>query len=235
MCWSLSYCITIVLCAMCRRLVRTRNVSTIPVALLTLTLSTLTHPPSPEVSGATSGRKILRTSKPSWIVVVLKTTVLFFLTPLVMTVPMTTTIPKNIIATLQTEARTLNQEVGYVFEPDPALSGNVTIARRIESQVDGQVTIPGNHPLTAHTHPVSLYGDLKYHPPSDMDYLQSVWNHISGVAEWSVVVEPRGCWAYRPKESLVTLFLSRQPTLKADLGQPMKEASCNVILMQMRR
>jgi len=64
--------------------------------------------------------------------------------------------------------------------------------------------------VTAHTHPTAIYGELLYHPPSQTDYVQSIWDAIRG-AQWNIVVEP------------IRSFMRAQPSLKEDLGPPLRE------------
>lgn len=132
------------------------------------------------------------------------------------------TIPRNLIQDLQREAIVLPQEIGYVFAPDPMNPDMLSPIRRIIGVDHGFVTIPGNNPVTAHTHPVSLYGPLRYHPPSDSDYIQSIWDALGG-AEWNVVVEPNGTWVYRPNAQLIARVLATQPDIRAILGTPLQE------------
>lgn len=133
------------------------------------------------------------------------------------------TIPRSLIQNLQREARLLPQEIGYILSPDPGNPSLLIPTRRIIGADHGFVTIPGDHPVTAHTHPISLYGDLQYHPPSDMDYIQSIWDAIRGVAEWNVVVEPNGTWTYRPNTRLITRLVATQPNIRSILGGPLRE------------
>jgi len=129
-------------------------------------------------------------------------------------------VPSDVIASLQREARLLHDEIGYVLEPSP--TGELRPVRRYQGTDDGFVTIPGAHAVTAHTHPTAIYGELLYHPPSQTDYVQSIWDAIRG-AQWNIVVEPYGSWLYRPNEKLLMRFMRAQPSLKEDLGPPLRE------------
>lgn len=82
---------------------------------------------------------------------------------------------------------------------------------------DANVTIPGAIPINAHTHPQKLYGQLRYHPPSETDYIEAIWSAMRHI-EWECVVEPSGTWAYRPTESLMDRIFEKQPNIAMDVG-----------------
>lgn len=129
------------------------------------------------------------------------------------------TIPREIIADLQFEARTLEKEIGYQFVPIGRNESELEILQRFEGD-DSNVTIPGAIPIVAHTHPEKIYGELHYHPPSQTDYIQAIWGAIRHI-EWQCVIEPSGTWAYRPTESLLDQIYEKQPSIAIDLGPPL--------------
>lgn len=87
-----------------------------------------------------------------------------------------------------------DSEIGFQFHHDPS-------GRAIQYKVyNAHPSTPASVecPITfttviGHTHPRSIYGNLKYHPPSGFDVSGSMLNS----KQWNLLFEPNGVWAYR--------------------------------------
>lgn len=128
-------------------------------------------------------------------------------------------LPMEIALDLIRDSNHQDREHGFIFKKG---SGNrLSVERRIVGK-EVTVTIPGDHTVTGHTHPSYLYGDLRYHPPSGTDYVQSIWDTVRG-AEISMVIEPSGIWVYKPNAELVDYIAKKQPDMLQLLGSALGE------------
>ncbi len=84
----------------------------------------------------------------------------------------------------------------------------------IKGETDG-VTIPEEHRFIAHTHPIHIYGDIKYHPPTWTDFMSSIYDYASGTW-WNIVFEQKGSWIFRPNKNLILKIIKIWPTFLKD-------------------
>lgn len=130
------------------------------------------------------------------------------------------TIPQATVRYIQELSRTKTKERGFLFR----LNANQELEIKKEFEGDSEfVTIPGSHRITVHTHPTVLYGDLKYHPPTQTDLKEALFSAIRGKLMWDVVISANGSWAYRPSKDLIEEAFAVQPDIVKVLGPPMVE------------